>query len=79
MIEEHFLRQFCDAHTCTGSNKPFPKGGKVRSVTPSQLLMFAKCSFVTYFLDQMCFHLLRLPCDNANESISCPFNISVVW
>lgn len=30
VIEEHFLRQFCDAHTCTGKNKPFPRGGKVK-------------------------------------------------
>uniref|UniRef100_A0A1J3HT96 C2H2-type domain-containing protein n=1 Tax=Noccaea caerulescens TaxID=107243 RepID=A0A1J3HT96_NOCCA len=30
-LHEHFLRQFCDAHTCTGSNKPFPKGGKKSS------------------------------------------------
>lgn len=42
MNEEHFLRQFCDAHTCTGSNKPFPRGGKVRSIKPLQLLMCDK-------------------------------------
>lgn len=30
VVEEHFLRQFCDAHTCTGKNKPFPRGGKVK-------------------------------------------------
>ncbi|BAB10570.1 unnamed protein product [Arabidopsis thaliana] len=27
-LHEHFLRQFCDAHTCTGNDKPFPRGGK---------------------------------------------------
>ncbi|KAL6905658.1 hypothetical protein ACP4OV_003259 [Aristida adscensionis] len=25
---EFFLRQFCDAHTCSRSTKPFPKGGR---------------------------------------------------
>ncbi|PPR90329.1 hypothetical protein GOBAR_AA30355 [Gossypium barbadense] len=25
---ELFLRQFCDAHTCSGKAKPFPRGGK---------------------------------------------------
>ncbi|KAF3536274.1 hypothetical protein F2Q69_00025328 [Brassica cretica] len=30
-LHEHFLRQFCDAHTCTGKNKPFPRGGKKKS------------------------------------------------
>ncbi|KAJ9135423.1 hypothetical protein P3X46_032609 [Hevea brasiliensis] len=28
-LNEFFLRQFCDAHTCTGRQKPFSKGGKV--------------------------------------------------
>ncbi|EEF35420.1 nucleic acid binding protein, putative [Ricinus communis] len=27
-LNELFLHQFCDAHTCTGRQKPFPKGGK---------------------------------------------------
>ncbi|KAK4756236.1 hypothetical protein SAY87_006363 [Trapa incisa] len=27
-LHEFFLRQFCDAHTCTGNKKPFAKGGK---------------------------------------------------
>ncbi|KAF2316502.1 hypothetical protein GH714_041843 [Hevea brasiliensis] len=27
-LNEFFLRQFCDAHTCTGRQKPFSKGGK---------------------------------------------------
>lgn len=27
-LHELFLRQFCDAHTCSGRKKPFPKGGK---------------------------------------------------
>ncbi|CAN8251797.1 unnamed protein product [Cochlearia groenlandica] len=30
-LHEHFLRQFCDAHTCTGRIKPFPRGGKKES------------------------------------------------
>ncbi|KAG7539024.1 Zinc finger C2H2-type [Arabidopsis suecica] len=30
-LHEHFLRQFCDAHTCTGKDKPFPRGGKKKS------------------------------------------------
>ncbi|KAG9446309.1 hypothetical protein H6P81_012437 [Aristolochia fimbriata] len=30
-LHEFFLRQFCDAHTCTGSQKPFPRGGKKQS------------------------------------------------
>ncbi|KAL5717820.1 hypothetical protein ACHQM5_010783 [Ranunculus cassubicifolius] len=27
-LHELFLRQFCDAHTCTGSHKPFSRGGR---------------------------------------------------
>eukprot|EP00268_Persea_americana_P068922 TRINITY_DN9693_c0_g1_i2.p1 TRINITY_DN9693_c0_g1~~TRINITY_DN9693_c0_g1_i2.p1 ORF type:complete len:177 (-),score=11.64 TRINITY_DN9693_c0_g1_i2:1425-1955(-) len=27
-VAEFFLRQFCDAHTCTGKQKPFPRGAK---------------------------------------------------
>lgn len=27
---EFFLRQFCDAHACSGGKKPFSQGGKVR-------------------------------------------------
>lgn len=27
-LHELFLRQFCDAHTCTGSEKPFSRGGR---------------------------------------------------
>ncbi|KAJ6302149.1 hypothetical protein OIU77_016275 [Salix suchowensis] len=27
-LNEFFLRQFCDAHTCSGGRKPFSKGGK---------------------------------------------------
>ncbi|CAM8936843.1 hypothetical protein QQ045_012950 [Rhodiola kirilowii] len=27
-LHELFLRQFCDAHTCSGKHKPFPRGGK---------------------------------------------------
>ncbi|KAF9601841.1 hypothetical protein IFM89_023528 [Coptis chinensis] len=27
-LHELFLRQFCDAHTCTGKRKPFSRGGK---------------------------------------------------
>ncbi|XP_039051700.1 uncharacterized protein LOC120193210 [Hibiscus syriacus] len=29
-LHEFFLRQFCDAHTCSGSPKPFSKGRKKR-------------------------------------------------
>lgn len=27
-LHDLFLRQFCDAHTCSGKQKPFSKGGK---------------------------------------------------
>lgn len=30
-LHEFFLRQFCDAHTCTGSPKPLSKGKKKRT------------------------------------------------
>uniref|UniRef100_A0A7N0SX34 C2H2-type domain-containing protein n=1 Tax=Kalanchoe fedtschenkoi TaxID=63787 RepID=A0A7N0SX34_KALFE len=30
-LHELFLRQFCDAHTCSGKYKPFPRGGKKQS------------------------------------------------
>ncbi|KAF4385817.1 hypothetical protein F8388_010373 [Cannabis sativa] len=29
-VHEFFLRQFCDAHTCTGKSKPFSRGRKVK-------------------------------------------------
>lgn len=29
-LHEFFLRQFCDAHTCTGNQKPFSRGRKKR-------------------------------------------------
>nr|XP_040246184.1 uncharacterized protein LOC109753265 isoform X2 [Aegilops tauschii subsp. strangulata] len=35
-LHEFFLRQFCDAHTCNGASKPFPKGG--RKQTNKQIL-----------------------------------------
>ncbi|PIA51428.1 hypothetical protein AQUCO_01100335v1 [Aquilegia coerulea] len=31
-LHELFLRQFCDAHTCTGGKKPFSRGGKRTSI-----------------------------------------------
>ncbi|KAJ4729374.1 Zinc finger C2H2 protein like [Melia azedarach] len=30
-LHEIFLRQFCDAHTCTGNRKPFSKGHRKRT------------------------------------------------
>ncbi|CAJ1971800.1 unnamed protein product [Sphenostylis stenocarpa] len=30
-LHELFLHQFCDAHTCSGKNKPFSRGGKDQS------------------------------------------------
>lgn len=30
-LHELFLRQFCDAHTCSGRHKPFPQGGRKRT------------------------------------------------
>ncbi|XP_008807207.2 uncharacterized protein LOC103719646 [Phoenix dactylifera] len=30
-LHELFLRQFCDAHTCSGGRKPFSRGGKKQS------------------------------------------------
>lgn len=36
---EFFLRQFCDAHTCSGGSKPFPKGGRVSKFLPRKPLM----------------------------------------
>ncbi|PKA61361.1 hypothetical protein AXF42_Ash020337 [Apostasia shenzhenica] len=30
-LHEFFLRQFCDAHTCSGGKKPFSHGGKKES------------------------------------------------
>ncbi|KAJ9683307.1 hypothetical protein PVL29_019058 [Vitis rotundifolia] len=30
-LHEFFLRQFCDAHTCTGGRKPFSRGRKKRT------------------------------------------------
>ncbi|KAL4191002.1 hypothetical protein AMTRI_Chr07g78670 [Amborella trichopoda] len=30
-LHEFFLRQFCDAHSCSGRHKPFARGGRKRS------------------------------------------------
>ncbi|XP_042498150.1 uncharacterized protein LOC122076730 [Macadamia integrifolia] len=30
-LHELFLRQFCDAHTCQGKRKPFPRGGRKKT------------------------------------------------
>ncbi|XP_072960569.1 uncharacterized protein [Typha angustifolia] len=32
-LHEFFLRQFCEAHTCSGGPKPFSRGGKKQSST----------------------------------------------
>ncbi|XP_073263263.1 uncharacterized protein [Populus alba] len=32
-LNEFLLRQFCDAHTCSGGRKPFSKGGKKETST----------------------------------------------
>lgn len=41
ILVDFFLRQFCDAHTCSGKRKPFSKGGKVR-------LSFSYCSSLDF-------------------------------
>ncbi|XP_058102121.1 uncharacterized protein LOC131246225 [Magnolia sinica] len=38
-LHEFFLRQFCDAHTCTGRQKPFAIGGKKQT----NVFYFAIC------------------------------------
>ncbi|VVB17862.1 unnamed protein product [Arabis nemorensis] len=46
-LHEHFLRQFCDAHTCTGSNKPFPRGGKSMLIRAEELGCLLPCHINT--------------------------------
>ncbi|XP_043806791.1 uncharacterized protein LOC110601019 isoform X2 [Manihot esculenta] len=55
-LNEFFLRQFCDAHTCTGHQKPFSKGGKkqtsilyiILSVLILMLLLLFYCFVYLY-------------------------------
>ncbi|XP_064996788.1 uncharacterized protein LOC135632285 isoform X3 [Musa acuminata AAA Group] len=45
-LHEFFLRQFCDAHTCTGGKKPFSRGGKKQS----SVLYLAVCILIVMLL-----------------------------
>ncbi|XP_062102896.1 uncharacterized protein LOC133813878 [Humulus lupulus] len=51
-VHEFFLRQFCDAHTCTGTSKPFSRGRKKRMnilyVVVSVLTMLLLLFFYTF-------------------------------
>ncbi|KAG5537859.1 hypothetical protein RHGRI_025081 [Rhododendron griersonianum] len=38
-LHELFLRQFCDAHTCSGGRKPFPRGKKVNAEAYKHFLL----------------------------------------
>ncbi|RWW13919.1 hypothetical protein GW17_00022347 [Ensete ventricosum] len=53
IFAEFFLRQFCDAHTCTGGKKPFSRGGKVRFS-----LVFGFTQLVMLYCDWYGFRLL---------------------
>ena len=48
---EFFLRQFCDAHTCTRGPKPFSKGHKVEF---SVLLKFSNFLFLIHAHTHLC-------------------------
>lgn len=40
VVTEFFLRQFCDAHTCTGGRKPFSRGHRVKlTITLTSFLL----------------------------------------
>ncbi|URD76709.1 zinc finger protein [Musa troglodytarum] len=46
-LHEFFLRQFCDAHTCTGGKKPFSRGGKavgIEFLCNSEVFVIKFCS-----------------------------------
>ncbi|KAM6573259.1 hypothetical protein CsatA_017339 [Cannabis sativa] len=51
-VHEFFLRQFCDAHTCTGKSKPFSRGRKKRMnilyIVISVLTMLLLLFFYTF-------------------------------
>ncbi|MQL88331.1 hypothetical protein Taro_020887 [Colocasia esculenta] len=45
-LHELFLRQFCDAHTCTGGRKPFSRGGRKQT----NVLYLAMCILILILL-----------------------------
>ncbi|XP_065877174.1 uncharacterized protein [Euphorbia lathyris] len=54
-LNEIFLRQFCDAHTCTRHHKPFSKGGKKRTsivyiILSVMILMLLSLFYVFLYL-----------------------------
>ncbi|XP_020574899.1 uncharacterized protein LOC110020935 isoform X2 [Phalaenopsis equestris] len=51
-LHEFFLRQFCDAHTCTGGKKPFSRGGKILLSVQKESSVFylAVCILVVMLL-----------------------------
>ncbi|KAB2073101.1 hypothetical protein E1A91_A07G061600v1 [Gossypium mustelinum] len=56
-LHELFLRQFCDAHTCSGKAKPFPRGGKKQTnllymATSILLMMLLPLFYLLYYLYQ---------------------------
>ncbi|KAL4323137.1 hypothetical protein GQ457_11G028270 [Hibiscus cannabinus] len=56
-LHELFLRQFCDAHTCSGKTTPFPRGGKKRAnllymATSILILMLLPLFYLLYYLYQ---------------------------
>ncbi|OMO99069.1 Kelch repeat type 2, partial [Corchorus capsularis] len=56
-LHDFFLHQFCDAHTCSGKRKPFPKGGKKQAsllymASSILMLMLLPLFYVLYYLYQ---------------------------
>ncbi|XP_044465724.1 uncharacterized protein LOC123195925 [Mangifera indica] len=50
-LHEFFLRQFCDAHTCTGNRKPFSKGRKKQtSITYVTLSILALMTLPLFYI-----------------------------
>ncbi|XP_051148096.1 uncharacterized protein LOC127263152 [Andrographis paniculata] len=56
-LHEFFLRQFCDAHTCSGRQKPFTRGGRKRTnilymASAILILMFLPVFYLIVYLHQ---------------------------
>lgn len=47
-VTEFFLRQFCDAHTCTGNQKPFSRGRKVLKRLSIRFIYFCSSWMLIY-------------------------------
>ncbi|XP_021909004.1 uncharacterized protein LOC110823045 [Carica papaya] len=55
-LHELFLRQFCDAHTCSGKRKLFPRGGKKQSSVLYLAIAILSMMLLPVFYLVVCLH-----------------------